>query len=942
MNGVEGYEQTTSLTPYDAFPRGLAIGGNFTNSWNTGTPSTPVNCYVAGVRVTRNVPRYISNFTVPSTPAPNTGTTVRDELYFATTYHINGRGIDGDTVIVDRAGGKVAQRVGDVRLSNARSKFFATSIAFNGSGSMLSYGPDINHSLPGDFTIDGWLYPVINTTSVVLSHGGGVNIAWPTYSLHNQTFGLVFGMSSANNGYDIGDPDGGTRGFNFGILPLNKWSHFLISRQGDVFRGFLNGTLVFTHTASLRPYSSFGSRGLTVGGLWQGSYGNGSPYAGWQGAMQDIKITRGYARQTAAFAVPILPAMTRGQALTTGYFDRVSLVVTGDTVVSDRSSFGNTLEVSTNVAISNNAPSFAASSLYFSGSGSSLRFDVTEAFNLSDEDFTIEMFVRPTNPVGYQCMLQLGFTPGAYIYLGINTGSAGQPFLWMDGVYIASNTNFTMGVWQHWALVRRAGVAYMYLNGLLVGSSPFAVKIAAPYGITLGTPYNNTQNYSGWMTCRITKGMARYLEPFTPPVAQFETMPFPARYSPDIYFDNVSLMHFDGLNASTSIVDVTGKTWTSANGAALSQTWSAFGGASLSLGGSKWVSTPQSTDFDFGSGDFTISLIINLRSNPGTEYAGIICKDDIAATRGWLLILGTGTDPAPGYLSFTAFIGATAYTVSDTVVFPINTPTHVVISRDNGRLRLYKGGVQVTSTIIAGSINAPVIPAYIGALVVSGVTQGGRSPDGFVDEVYVSKKALYPNGITFTPPTVQFEPAPPYVWTVWPITATSTTSNVRGAATVSFSSSDSSLLVSGSSQDANFAVLGSPAFGLDGAFEAEFDMVFTSDPVNRKHIGVFIGTRRNVTRGYLFATLDSVFTYYKCFDGNASSLGLSGGTAPPDMVIGNQYTFRITRTAAFEFNVWLNGVFMGSMTDSTYDLLLPGVYVYGASIKLTGVRYMLR
>lgn len=221
-----------------------------------------------------------------------------------------------------------------------------------------------------------------------------------------------------------------------------------------------------------------------------------------------------------------------------------------------------------------------------------------------------------------------------------------------------------------------------------------------------------------------------------------------------LFTSNSALLHFDGTDGSTSIVDVMGKTWTPANGAALSTGWAgAFGGTSLSLGGSKWLSTPQTTDMDFGADPFTISLRVNLRTNSGTEYRSFVAKDNISVTRGWLLLTLIAGDGGAGFLGFTAFVGATVYAVIDTVALATGTPIHIVIGRDNGYLRLYKEGVQIAQTAITGSINAPDIATYMGALCINGSPQPNGSPDAYIDELRICKGALYPNGTTFTPPS---------------------------------------------------------------------------------------------------------------------------------------------------------------------------------------------
>ncbi|AJQ26172.1 hypothetical protein [Pelosinus fermentans] len=71
-------------------------------------------------------------------------------------------------------------------------------------------------------------------------------------------------------------------------------------------------------------------------------------------------------------------------------------------------------------------------------------------------------------------------------------------------------------------------------------------------------------------------------------------------YEVDQY--TVSLLHFDG-----GLTDESGKVWAAQNGATVSTTQSKFGGSSLYLNGiNQCLTTPNNTDFDFGSGDFTI------------------------------------------------------------------------------------------------------------------------------------------------------------------------------------------------------------------------------------------------------------------------------------------------------------------------------------------------
>lgn len=70
-----------------------------------------------------------------------------------------------------------------------------------------------------------------------------------------------------------------------------------------------------------------------------------------------------------------------------------------------------------------------------------------------------------------------------------------------------------------------------------------------------------------------------------------------------------SLLHFDGADASTTFTDESGKAWTRTGTPTISTTQKKFGSASgLFSGSTAYISTPSHTDFDFGSGDFTIDF----------------------------------------------------------------------------------------------------------------------------------------------------------------------------------------------------------------------------------------------------------------------------------------------------------------------------------------------
>lgn len=82
----------------------------------------------------------------------------------------------------------------------------------------------------------------------------------------------------------------------------------------------------------------------------------------------------------------------------------------------------------------------------------------------------------------------------------------------------------------------------------------------------------------------------------------------------DAYYPQVAaLLHFDGVNGSTTITDNSKNnfTITATNGAVISTAQSKFGGASVFLDGTNdYLVTPTTSAFTFGTGDFTVELWI--------------------------------------------------------------------------------------------------------------------------------------------------------------------------------------------------------------------------------------------------------------------------------------------------------------------------------------------
>ena len=180
------------------------------------------------------------------------------------------------------------ETVGNAQVSTSVKKFGTGSMRFDGNGDYLKVPNGVNKTLAfdtGNFTIECWLY--LNTVSgdQVITDFRAVNDA--------RTTAFSFSTSgTALKVYINGDrPLGGT-------LATGIWYHIALVRNGtgsNNLTAYINGTATGT-TATL-------TENLTDTSINIGAVAGGG-VAQLNGYIDDLRITKGYARYTANFTPP--------------------------------------------------------------------------------------------------------------------------------------------------------------------------------------------------------------------------------------------------------------------------------------------------------------------------------------------------------------------------------------------------------------------------------------------------------------------------------------------------------------------------------------------------------------------------------------------------------------------------------------------------------------
>ena len=211
----------------------------------------------------------------------------------------------------------------------------------------------------------------------------------------------------------------------------------------------------------------------------------------------------------------------------------------------------------------------------------------------------------------------------------------------------------------------------------------------------------------------------------------------PFRFGPSVptdpYFSNVvSLLHFD-----SAFPDVKGKTWTVTDIATTSTSVKKFGVASGYFNGGYIASAPSS-DWAFGTGDFTVELWLYPGAMPTGYYFSPI--GNRSSGTGWCFFFRPS-----GNLQFSNG-GASAISSST-----ISTSTwyHAAYSRQGSAGRLFINGVkvaEVVDTVDSSSTNSVCIG------------RNGTPTDvwlGYIDDSRVTK-GIARYTADFTPPAAAF------------------------------------------------------------------------------------------------------------------------------------------------------------------------------------------
>jgi len=269
LNSARVATTTQSGTFFNA-TGGITIGSGISGA-------TPMNGYIAAMRsVIGSSPYDATQTSITAPTAPPTAVA-------NTTLLLNFT----NAGITDATGKNVFEADGDARVSLIQSRFGGSSMFFDGTGDRLLSPNNPWFRFELDFTVEAWVYPTARGTYPMICKcavDGNWTVGWA----------FCFGFQSTEDKLQFWI-NGSLILQSTNAVALNTWHHVAVSRSGTNLRMFVNGSqeASATNTTSIVPTSV-----LTVGSDITAANYN------FIGYIDDLRITKGFARYTANFTPP--------------------------------------------------------------------------------------------------------------------------------------------------------------------------------------------------------------------------------------------------------------------------------------------------------------------------------------------------------------------------------------------------------------------------------------------------------------------------------------------------------------------------------------------------------------------------------------------------------------------------------------------------------------
>ena len=490
---VNGQQESKTIAADESygFTGGFRIGEHWGTSVNSGAP---FGGYISNLRVVKGSLVYNGSFTPPTeklTPVTNT------ILLTCQDNRFKDNSTNGYEFTINDTNGESSHHNPKISSFNPFGQESEYDVGENkGSYYYNDNSPrlDISNipSIPGDFTIEGWIYPIQkganDTIFELASYSNGVMLRCGTGAYSNF---YVNGTSVFPSRTEIA---------------VGEWHHFAIVRSGTTVTLYKNGQSLATSTVS----GNIGSGDLRIGDS------RNSPGQTFFGYISDFKVSIGTAAYTSNFTAPTAPVGNTNASLylpmdNAGIFDK-----TGN----------HALTLVGNTSTSTTQTKYADTAIYFDGSGDYIKS--TDKFQLFPDVVSIEFWLYAITD-GEMLGNRATITTYGPLDVALSGGrlrmwsSGGSAWNLINGDFGPQTTADLRNAWHHVAIVRNGTDFKVFIDGVAdytatLSSSASGVSNEYLYiGATAGNS-NAAGMFQGYLEdLQILKGTVKYTTDFTPP-----------------------------------------------------------------------------------------------------------------------------------------------------------------------------------------------------------------------------------------------------------------------------------------------------------------------------------------------------------------------------------------------------------------------------------------
>lgn len=573
----------------------------------------------------------------------------------------------------------------------------------------------------GDYTAEIWVKPDDTSTGQIFG-------VWSDTNASNQMW--LIQQTSAGYKHWLDPADTVINQSAASAVVPGKWIHLAITRSGDTFRLFVDGTKVSEATSTNYNMNESGGF-LGIGRAENGTY--------FKGHIADAHVIKGYAKYTSDFTVPTEPVTAHANTKFLAFrknriYDESSsshsIGINGSPKVVAANPFGQ---------LSQYTLGENKGSATFPTTGTKLELGEDPLFAFGTGDYTVEFWYYSNPSSGGTIYGTVFDTSTGAAYLGslfiTASPTAGQTLIvYQNGGTRASGTtsgkNLQAGEWTHCAVTRESGTINIWINGVLDGTGSGTDDLTLSDATIGGTTYwagsYDMRDGDIISDLKVTKGTAVYTSTFTPPTSPIGN----TNASLYLPMDNAGI--YDKTGTNTIILG--GDTSTSTTQTKYASTSIKFDGT----GDTAYIAGGASHKFNIGGiTQWTAEFWCN------TTAAGHQRLLTFHGPQNWGLIKPVAQTTGIEWNHF----GPGAAFTSGAGTLPANTWTHVALVRNGSTITCYLNGTSAGSTT-----SMPTSGAYEVWIGSSTGTYARSDTNGYFENVqFLSGIAKYTSN--FTPPT---------------------------------------------------------------------------------------------------------------------------------------------------------------------------------------------